>query len=269
MDLIGRMLWGPWNWRWDVGLLLGGLGLAYVVGWVRLRRRGYDRLARPKPLVCYWVGLFTIAVALMSPVDTLQALLFFVHMFQHQLLIYLAPPLLLVGMPLPFVLWGLPAGARMAVATFLRPTGLLRRGLAWLTRPAVAFVLSTVILWLWHIPAAYNLVLVNGFVHDIQHLTFFGAFLLYWWAVIGSPPQTAHITSNGGRGLYLALGALQSGLLGGLITFADRVLYTNYLLVPRLGGLSALSDQQISGALMWFPGPLIFGLAAALLMREE
>jgi len=266
---ILTVLGGPWGWRWDVGAVLGLAALTYIGGWVRLRRQGFRRLARYRPLVAYLAGLVTIAVALMSPIDTLQALLFFVHMFQHQLLIYLAPPLLLAGRALPFTMWGLPALLRARIGMMLTPTGWVRRVLKGLTHPAVAFALSTGILWLWHLPAAYNAVLVNGLIHDIQHLTFFGSALLYWWALIDSPPQRAWITSNGGRGLYLALGAVQSAILGGLITFADRVLYTNYLLVPRLGGISALTDQQVAGALMWFPGPLIFGLAAALVMREE
>ena len=61
----------------------------------------------------------------------------------------------------------------------------------------------------------------------------------------------------------------QIGILGALITLSDHVLYTHYLTMPRLTGLSALDDQRIAGAIMWFPRPLIFGLAAALAMRDE
>lgn len=269
MDPVQWALLRSWGWRADVSLVLLTAALLYGRGWLQLRRRGYHRLARRKGLALYLSGLATIAVALMSPIDTLQALLFSVHMFQHQLLIYLAPPLLLAARPLPFVLWGIPVALRLGVADLLTPSGLVRRSLAWLTQPAAAYGLSTGILWLWHIPAAYNFVLVNGVAHDVQHLTFFGSALLYWWALIGSPPQAATVRTNSGRALFLALGAVQSALLGGLITFADRVIYTNYLMVPRFAGISAQTDQVIAGALMWFPGPFIFGLAAALLMQEE
>lgn len=262
-------VWWSWEWRFDVIGVLLVAGLAYTVGWTRLRRRGHHRLARWVPLLAYLAGLLVIAVALMSPVDTLGELLFFVHMIQHELLIYLIPPLLLVGRPLPFGLWGLPGALRRGLGLLLVSGSLLRRGLAFLTRPAVAFGLSTAVLWLWHHPAAYNLALENDLVHDLEHLSFFGAFLLYWWPLIGSPPQPPRLTTNGARGLYLVAGAVQAALLGGVITFADEVVYTHYLTVPRLGGLSALADQQLGGAIMWFPGPLIYGLAAGLTMGEK
>lgn len=264
-----RAVLGSWGWRWDVGIVLLVAGLVYTLGWARLRRRGHRRLARWGPLLTYLAGLLVIAVALMSAVDTLQELLFFIHMLQHGLLIYLAPPLLLMGQPLPFGLWALSRSLRRGVSVLLVRGTSLRQGLAWLTGPAAAFGLSTAILWLWHIPAAYDLALRNDTVHDLEHLSFFGAFLLYWWPLIGSPPQPPRLTTNGARGLYLVAGAVQAALLGGLITFAHEVVYTHYLTVPRLGGLSALADQQLGGALMWFPGPLIYGLAAALTMGEE
>ncbi len=285
MKSIFNILAGPWYWRWDVSLVLGTAGLLYIIGWLHLRLQN-NHVARFKFLLTYLAGLFTIAVALMSPIEALQHLLFFVHMFQHMLLMYLAAPLVLAGRALPFVLWGLPASLRTITGQLLSPNGWLRRSIRILTRPIVAFTISTSVLWLWHLPIAYNSVLVNKVLHDTQHLSFFAVALLYWWALIDSPPQRAWIKSNGGRGLYLALGAIQSAILGGLITFADRVIYTNYLLVPRLCsvpnlneqqlsnfvhfcGIPALTDQQIAGAIMWFPGPLIFGLAAAFLMREE
>ncbi len=261
-------LWA-WEWRFDVSLVLLASGLVYTLGWTRLRWRGHWRLTLWSRWLACLVGLGVIGIALMSPIDTLQNLLFAVHMLQHMLLIYIAAPLLLVGRPLSFSLWGLPASPRRGLGRLLAWRGLLRRGLSVLTQPVVALALSTGILWLWHIPAAYDAALEDDFVHDLEHLSFFGAFLLYWWPLIGSPPQSARLTTNGARALYLIVSAVQSAILGGLIAFWPQVLYTHYLSVPRLGGLSALADQQLSGAIMWFPAPLIYGLAAMLTLRDE
>jgi cytochrome c oxidase assembly factor CtaG len=205
----------------------------------------------------------------MSAIDQLQPFLLFVHMLQHELLMFLAPPLILAARPMPFVLWGLPTPARKPLARFLVRDTVARRGLAIVVNPWVAFLLSTAILWLWHLPAAYNAALATNTVHDLEHISFFVAFVLFWWPLIGAPLEPARLTGNAQRGLYLLAGATQIGILGALITLSDHVLYTHYLTMPRLTGLSALDDQQLAGAIMWFPGPLIFGLAAALAMRDE
>ncbi|MBI2941262.1 MAG: cytochrome c oxidase assembly protein [Chloroflexi bacterium] len=250
--------------RWGIGIaLLAGVWL-YTAGWARARQRADGSLATRKRLLAYVTATAVIAIALMSAIDTFQSRLFSIHMLQHMLLVYLAAPLLLLSRPATFWRQGLPAGLRTW------PTGVREwraaEVLSHLARPAVALGLSTVILWLWHIPTAYDLALENDVVHALEHLTFFGAFLLYWWPLIGSPSR---LTTNAARTVYLAGGGAQSGFLGGIITFSPRVLYTHYLNAPRTGGLSALADQQLAGVVMWFPGVLIYGLAAALTMTGE
>lgn len=263
-----RSLWS-WEWRSDVSLVVLIAGLLYLFGWLRLRQAGHFRLATLWRLLAYLGGLLAIVSALMSPLDALQPFLFSIHMIQHEVLMFLAAPLILLGWPMPFALWGLPPYLRRKLGRLLVRQGLLRRGLAFLVKPGIAFALSTGILWLWHLPAAYDAALASTWVHNLEHLSFFGVFLLYWWPLIGAPPQPSPLTTNAARGLYLLAGATQMALLGGLITLSDQVLYTHYLTVPRLTGLSALADQRLAGAIMWFPGPLIFGLAAVLAMRDE
>ncbi len=263
-----RTIWS-WELRSDANLVLLTAGIVYTFGWLRLRQTGNVRLANFGRLFAYLGGLLTIAIALMSGIDELQPYLFWVHMVQHELLMVVAAPLILVGWPMPFTLWGLPPSLRRHASRLLAHDRILRRGLDLLLRPVIAFAISTLTLWLWHLPAAYDAALANNWVHNLEHVSFFGAFILYWWVLIGAPPQPSRLTSNAARGLYLLAGATQIALLGGLITLSDHVLYTHYLTVQSLTGLSALQDQQLAGAIMWFPGPLIFGIAAALLMRDD
>ncbi len=199
------------------------------------------------------VGLGVLAIAVLSPVDEWAQRLFWVHMLQHLLLLYLAAPLLAIAVPLALPGSGHPPR---------------RARMAWLTSPVCAFCLSTVVLWLWHLPAAYELALQNDPVHALEHLSFLGAFGLYWWELL-APAPSSHLRSNGARTLYLLAGATQAMLLGALITLSDHVLYAHYLLISRPSGLSSLADQQLGGALMWLSGPVIYGLAAVLVMRDE
>ena len=74
-------------------------------------------------LAAYLVGLASLIVALCSPLELLSELSFTAHMIQHQLLIMVAPPLLLLGEPFPLMLWALPpdSGGAWAPGDAARP----------------------------------------------------------------------------------------------------------------------------------------------------
>jgi putative membrane protein len=63
---------------------------------------GYRRSGREGLRACaFAAGLITIVLALESPIDGYADQLFWVHMFQHVLLLTVAPPLILLGRPWP------------------------------------------------------------------------------------------------------------------------------------------------------------------------
>ncbi|MGH9206209.1 MAG: cytochrome c oxidase assembly protein, partial [Acidimicrobiales bacterium] len=161
------------------------MALAYVRGWLILRWKGYPSAACWPRLIASLFGWGIVAVALLSPLDALAQLRLSMHMIQHELLMVVAPPLLLLGRPLAVALWGLPAGARSWAAQSLRRRAPLRRAFDRLTSPLVAWGVSTAVLWAWHIPAAYDAVEANGLLHDAQHVCFFASGLLFWWPIIG------------------------------------------------------------------------------------
>ena len=78
------------------------------------------RLADPWRPVAYFSGLAVLFVALYSGLDAYASLLFFVHMIQHLLILMIVPPLIWLGNPYPFVMWGLP---RFAASAYERPAG--------------------------------------------------------------------------------------------------------------------------------------------------
>jgi cytochrome c oxidase assembly factor CtaG len=270
--LIGWLL--DWEWRPEVILALGSLGAVYGLGWWRLRRRGHRRLANGWRLAAYLGGLGALALALLSAVDTLQEQLFAMHMVQHKLLTMAAPPLLLLGNPLPFFLWGMPAGFRRAVGRPLARETLFRRGLRRLTAPWAAWALFVVTLWLWHMPAAYDAALRYEFLHDVEHFAFFWTSLLFWWHVTGAAPRVHGSFGYGLRITYVLAALAQNEILGMSIAFAREPLYPYYATAPRLWGLSALDDQKLGGTIMWVVGgemyvDTVIVLLARLLRQEE
>ena len=255
MHPLARALLGAWELRLDVLAVIIPLGVFYTVGWRRLRRQSsYRKFANGWRLSAYWGGLFLIALALMSPIDQLGSQLFFMHMIQHMITIMYAAPLLLLANPFPFMLWALPDALRRHMGLLFTRNTLLRRSLAKLTWPPVAWFAYLIIFVGWHDAAAYNAALYYDWVHNIQHLTFFGAALLYWYPVIAPAPRLGRRLPAWGKLAYLIGSVPPNMMLGVSIAFAEEVIYTYYLSVPRFLGFSALQDQQLSGAIMWIQG---------------
>ncbi|MFQ5857084.1 MAG: cytochrome c oxidase assembly protein [Anaerolineae bacterium] len=259
-------MWQHWEWRPAVILVLAVMAGTYGLGWWRLRRQGHRRLASGWRLTAYLSGLAVLAAALLSAIDALQSLLFTMHMVQHELLMMVAPPLLLLGDPFPIVLWVLPAGLRRTVGRLLTRGATFRRVLYRFTAPWVAWALYVAILWIWHSPSAYDVALRNEVIHDLEHLSFFAAALLFWWHVTAAAP---HIHGSMGYGVrigYVLAALAQNEILAVSIALARQPLYTYYTTVPRLWGLSVLDDQKLGGAIMWIPGGMMYVLTAIILL---
>jgi cytochrome c oxidase assembly factor CtaG len=267
MHPLTQALLGPWDWRLEILVVLIGLGTLYTVGWRRVRRRSVvGKLATKARLAAYWGGLFFLALSLMSPIDYLGGQLFFMHMLQHLLSIMLAAPLLWLAEPFPIMLWALPPGLRRRVAALFMRDALFRRGLAAATRPLMAWLIFITVYLGWHDATAYNAALRIPWVHDLQHLTFFAAAMLYWWPVVGAAPHI-HGRFPGWARMIFLIGTVPPNMLVGVsIAFASEVIYTYYLSIPPVWGFTPLQDQALSGAIMWIPGSMMFILAALIIL---
>lgn len=263
-----RLFLLSWEFRPDVTLILLLAGVLYGRGWYRLRQRGRGQGANGWRLAAYLGGLLALALALLSPIDVFQSLLFFMHMIQHLLLVMVAPPLLLLANPMPFVLWGLPRQLRRPVAALFHGNAPFRRALRRTTTPGLSWALFIVILIAWHDPNAYNASLRYDWLHDIEHLSFFFSGLLYWWHVVGAAPRLHRPLPFSLRLVYLIGTVPFNMLLGVAIAFATRPVYTYYLAVPRVWGISALDDQRIGGAIMWIPGSMMYLIAVLVVVSR-
>jgi cytochrome c oxidase assembly factor CtaG len=254
-----------WNLRSDVVVVLELAAVLFLAGWLHLRWRGVRRLAAGWRLASYLGGLTVLGVALMSAIDVLGGQLFFVHMIQHILLVMIVPPLLLLPNPFPFMLWGLPGGGRMGRWLFA-PGSRFRSALRQATRPGVVWMGFVAVLWGWHDPTLYSLAQGSGWVHDVEHLTFFGAAMLLWWHVIGASPRLHGRFPPLARIGYLLATAAANMIPGVVIALADSPLYPYYQGVPRLWGISVMQDQGLSGIIMWIPGTMMYLLAALIII---
>ena len=238
----------------------------YLRGWLVLHRTSPERFPAWRALA-FTGGFATLWLAIASPFDAFSGLLLSAHMVQHLLLMSVAPPLILLGTPLLPVLRGLPRKfARDGVGPFLVWPALRRAGTA-VTHPMNCWIIMAITLLGWHIPAAFDLALRSPAWHKVEHVCFLGASLLFWWPVVRpfpSRPQWPLWSVP----LYLLAADLLNTSLSAILTFADHVLYPQYLTVPRLFGTTALADQNCAGLIMWVPGSLVFLVPAALIAMQ-
>ena len=264
VELASRGWLHHWSFEpWAVVLLVSS-GALYTFGVRRLwRNAGAARGLSRGQVASFAAGWLSLVVALVSPLDALGDRLFSAHMVQHELLMIVAAPLLVVGRPLAAWAWAVPQPGLRAVGGWLRSP-------AWsalwrvLTNPLAAWTLHPLALWIWHVPAFFESALQNAGWHVLQHASFLITALLFWWTVLGRDQRSR--TSAGLATIYLFTTMLHTGLLGALLTFASSPLYPAYLASAGTFGIDPLEDQQLGGLVMWVPGGLAYlaaGLAAA------
>ncbi len=205
--------------------------------------------------IWFLLGVLTLYLAVGSPLDALSDnFLFSAHMLEHALIGMVAPPLLLMGLPDGF--WRV-----------VFRSGAVRRTVAFLTRPIFGLLLFNIAFSVYHFPYLYDLGLYNPTAHFFEHAVLFVTGLLMWWPVI-APSQELPQLSAPGKMLYLFVDAILMTPVFAIVLFAPKPLYTFYLHVPRLFGLSPLADQQLGAVVMKLAGLATYGTAAGVVFFD-
>jgi cytochrome c oxidase assembly factor CtaG len=252
------------TWTWNPLVLVPLLISAgvYATGVARVwRRAGADRGVKAWQVASFAGGWLLLVAALVSPLHWLGERLFTAHMIEHEILMTLAAPLLVLAHPVGAMMWGLPASARRLAGGIGRSPA-VARGWAILASPSVATVLHGAALWIWHAPRLYEAALTSTFVHWLQHLSFLVTALIFWWALLWRGERESRY---GLAVFYLFATALHSGFLGVLLTSARAPVYPLQTQAATDWGLLPLEDQQLAGIVMWVPAGLIYAVAAVLM----
>ena len=245
-------LWPAW--KFDPGVVIPLLLSAVLYASGSRKHFGMTLFQR----ACFWSGWLSLVIALISPLHPVGEVLFSAHMVQHEILMLVSAPLLVLSQPLVTFLWAIPMNWRKALAHWAK-TNPVKASWTFLTDPFTAWGLHAVAIWTWHVPYMFELTLKSELAHTVQHLSFFLSGLLFWWALFHAHGRRAY----GGGVLYVFTTAIHTGILGALLTFSPRIWYTSYSTTTQAWGLTPLEDQQIGGLVMWVPASLIY-LAAGL-----
>ncbi|MGZ4309766.1 MAG: cytochrome c oxidase assembly protein [Gaiellaceae bacterium] len=249
------------------GLLAVALAGAVVLYELGRRRLGGGRWRREGGWreEAFYAGLVALALATQPPLDGLADRSFSAHMVQHLLLQMVAPPLLVLGAPWLPVWRMLPSGGRHRLGRWLAcsPRAVPLRLLAGtLGRPPVAWLLFAGTVALSHLPAIFDFALRDPLFHETEHALFLGLGLLFWSRALDSPPFHARLRPPQAA-LYFATAIAAESVLALAILQARLPVYAPYAAEGhRPGGLTALADQQLGGAVMLEPAslPLLIAL---------
>ena len=256
-------LWRAWTFEPVTIALLAISGWLYARGLTRLwHAAGRGRGVREQEASMFAAGWLVLALSLLSPMHALGGVLFSAHMAQHELLMTVATPLLVLGRPLiPFVWalspkWRRVTGRWSAARWFAVPWEAL-------THPVTAFLLHAAAIWVWHLPSLYDATVSSEVMHAAQHASFVVTALLFWWVVLRPSP------ARGGTAAAIALlfgTVMHTGALGAVLTLSSRVLYTVYTSTTGAWGFTPIQDQQVGGLIMWVPGGIVYVIAALWLV---
>ena len=266
MSPVTQAVLASWSFPPYATALILLTALLYLRGWLALRVAMPTRFTLLR-LSSFLAGLAVLEIALASPIDAFDPFLLTDHMIQHMLLMMIVPPLILLGDPEIPLLHGLPRWASQRVVGPIvssSPVRWLGNGLA---NPALAWLLLSVAMLGWHVPAAYELALRSPAWHEVEHACFLVTALLFWWPVIQPWPSRAR-WPRWTMPIYLLLADFVNSALSAFLAFSDRVLYPSYLAVPRLWGISAQTDQAAAGVSMWVIGSFAFLIPAVWLTVE-
>jgi putative membrane protein len=237
------------------------VALLYLRRWVRIRGLNLESVVGWR-VASFVLGLLLIWIAMASPLAALDHDMLTAHMVQHLLLMTLAPPLILLGVPVKPLADGPLQRSLPTIGRPLRSGPMQKIGRA-LTHPALCWVGAAGTLVVWHIPSMFMIGLRSQMWHGIEQASFLTTGFLFWWPVIQSRPIVSKWPESSML-LYLFLATLPCDILSGFLVFCDRVVYPVFLSSPQSFGLSALEDQQCAGALMWTCVTVVYLIAAAI-----
>jgi putative membrane protein len=249
--MTGRWLLDP--------VLIGGLvtlALVYflLTGPLRHRLAPGQPFPRRKAILFY-SALVLFYLAEGSPLHDISELYSFTaHMFQHNILSYAVPVLMLRGSPD----WLLRP---LLTQRYVKPV------FRTLTHPVVAFSVFSLFFSLWHLPAIYEGALQNSTLHHTEHLLFLITSLILWWPLMSPLPEFPKL-HHASALVYLFLLPIAQIPVFAAVTFSDHPIYPTYANSPHVLMGDARADQTLGGALMKVAGLFAFGYPFILTFFE-
>jgi len=219
------------------GLLFFSWSYCLIVG--PFREKMAPGMVFPKKETGWFAAsIISFYLAVGSPLDALgENFLFFAHMIQHNVLMYVSPLFLILA--IPEKLCDSLFEKRADIETLCRI----------LFHPIVAGLAFTLVFSFWHFGTFYEAAIQNKMLHAAEHLSMFMTSFAMWWP-IASPSKKIPPISFGSQILYVLALMLGQTPIFAVLTFSEEVLYDTYFYAERIMDISPLEDQRAGGVLM-------------------
>ena len=248
------------SWTFVPNVAVGLAASALVYGALVARRWRVRHRVAWRRLIAWFGGLTVIAIAVMSPLDSLaDDRSFAVHMLQHELLLTVAPLLLLLGLDVQL----LAPLNRLVIRPALRHR-LTTRVLRGLTSPSLALGLWSASVLAWSMPAMVALAYRNDTVHNAEHAQLLLVGLLFW-AIILAPFPSLHRPRLARKLTYLAIVCLVGGVVAAVLAFDPTILCP----VPYAAGKPWLGQRLAAAMMMAIDMPAALAAAVWVVSRER
>lgn len=280
LELFGfRALWSPY---YFVVILIVTILYFLIINIWRNKFPDSGKVSKGKQIF-FVIGMLLLYTAQGSPIDLFSHLMFTAHMVQMAILYLVVPPLLLLGIPD----WLL-----RKIISFPFIKQLIKN----LSRPLVALVLFNGIFSIYHLPAIFDIVKTDVWLHAIYTGILFFLAMMMWWPIFTPMIEMQKMSPLRKIAYIFANGAIITPACA-LIIFADTSMYATYsdpkiwlnalqLCVPRdmistfsgigpemYNMLPTLEDQQLGGIVMKILQEIIYGSVLGYIfvqwMRQE
>ncbi len=222
-----------WEAKPQVVISILALAVAYVVTASAMRRR-----PRSRQELAFGLAIILLLLSLTGPLDESARGFFFAgYIFQQMMLVFVIPPLLLLGTP----------------DWMLRPVltnGYVEPAFRVLTRPLFAFLIFSLFFALLHYPALCDRVCHAKPLYGGIRLGLLSVGILLWWPIVSPLPEFPRL-SYPLQILYLFLLMIPMTAVAAPITMAETVLYMYYTMGTHPLGLTPIADQVLGGLVMW------------------
>ncbi|HWD25257.1 MAG TPA: cytochrome c oxidase assembly protein [Acidimicrobiales bacterium] len=184
----------------------------------------------------FFSGLVAVDLAFQSPVATLANSYFQAHVFQHLLLMVVAPPLLALGAPSTLLL---QTSSRTTKERWLR---VLRSApFAILSYPLVVAILYYGVMFLFFLTPLVNVAMWHMDLMDGMNVLFLLGGALFWWPMVGLDPIIHWKMDYPARMANILIG-------GGLEAFLGVAILAD---AHPLASMYSLASTHDGGALLW------------------
>lgn len=261
---MSRVLITDWlsPWSFDPHWLIA---LAIAAGlYAHAYRRHLHRPVRvghsPFRAAAFFVGLFLVAVAVLSPLEHYGNQVLWVNFTGFFVLTMLAAPLIVLAAPLTLAFRVGSERRRRVLRAAYRS-----RFASALTNPVVAWLLFAIVTYLWQFSSLTEAAARNTLVRDFQQLTLLAVGLCFWIPALASDPlrwRLAHPL----RALYVLLEMTHKALFGGMFLSMNNPIHPHFAQNAPAWAPDAITDQRIAILILWIGGSAVFMVALAAIV---